>query len=96
MLAVFAESVIAALTISYVLMGVGLFVPLLAGLFLPSATTGMALSSIVAGLGAALTVHIVGFATAGWVTPAVAGLIASSLTLGVLLAVSALFRTQGH
>ena len=49
-LAMLAESVVSALTIFYTLMGVGLFVPVLTGLFIPRASTAAALASIVTGM----------------------------------------------
>jgi hypothetical protein len=49
-LAMTAESVIAALSIFYTLMGVGLFVPILAGLFIPRASSAGAVASTVCGV----------------------------------------------
>ena len=77
-LAIALGSVVDALTIFYTLLSVSLFVPILAGLFVPRTGSAAALASIAAGVGAML---IVQFATGGrgWgiVTPALGGLIAA-------------------
>lgn len=79
-LAIALGSVVNALTIFYTLLSVGLFVPIVAGLYAPSATTTHAMASIVVGVA---TVLIVQFWTAGTgvagLTPALSGLIASVL-----------------
>jgi SSS family solute:Na+ symporter len=77
-LAILLGSVVAALTIFYTLLGVSLFVPIIAGLYVPRTSTAGALASIAAGVAAALTVHA---ATGGrgWgpLNPALAGLLAA-------------------
>ncbi len=77
-LAILLGSVVSALTIFYTLMGVSLFVPVLAGLYLPRASSRDAIRSIVCGVGVVLGLQ---FGTAGHgiagVTPALAGLLAA-------------------
>jgi SSS family solute:Na+ symporter len=77
-LAVTAASIVLLLTIFYTLLTVSLFVPIVAGLFVPRTTARDALASIVAGLSGML---IIQFATQGrgWglVTPALGGLAAA-------------------
>ncbi len=77
-LAIGSEGVIKTLTIFYALLGVSLFVPILAGLYVPRTSSASALASIAAGVGSMLFVHV---ATGGhgWgaITPEVAGLSAA-------------------
>jgi len=84
--AVVAPSVIGALTIFYTLLSVCLFVPVMAGLFLPRVGTREALASIAVGVPLTLVLH---FATGGrglgWLPPALAGIAAASLA-GILVA----------
>src|SRR5205814_5227302 len=61
-LAIVLADVIESLTIFYTLLGVTLFVPILAGLYVPRTTSTAALASIAAGIAAML---IVQFTTAG-------------------------------
>ena len=79
-LAIGLGSVLNALTIFYSLLGVSLFVPILAGLYVRRAGTPEALASIGCGVATMIAVH---FTTGGrgifGVTPALAGLAASSL-----------------
>jgi solute:Na+ symporter, SSS family len=91
-LAIALGSVVEALTIFYSLLTVSLFVPVVAGLFVPRTSSQGALGSIGAGVGVMLILH---FATGGkgWymLTPSVAGLLAAhaawliSLLLGSCL-----------
>lgn len=78
MLAIVLGSVVNALTIFYTLLGVSLFVPIVAGLFAPRTTTAGALAAIAGGVAGMLAVQ---FTTAGrgWgiMTPALAGLLAA-------------------
>src|SRR5262249_8897390 len=80
--------VIESLTIFYTLLGVGLFVPIVAGLFVPRTTSAGALASIVAGIAGMLGLQ---WATGGhgWaqMTPALAGLLASMAAWVVSLAI---------
>ncbi|MFN7978737.1 MAG: sodium:solute symporter family protein [Vicinamibacterales bacterium] len=87
MLAMTAESVIAALSIFYTLMGVGLFVPILAGLFVPRATTSGALAATLMGIAAVLAVQTFGNPGPAWMTPAMYGLLMSVVAMAVSLAV---------
>lgn len=86
-LAVTAESVIGALSVFYTLMGVGLFVPMLAGLFVPRASTAGAVASTVLGVAAVLAVQRVGHPGPPWMTPAMWGLIVSVVVMTVSLVV---------
>lgn len=85
MLAMTAESVIAALSIFYTLMGVGLFVPILAGLFVPRATTAGALAATLTGIAAVLTVQTFGHPGPTWMTPAMFGLLTSVVAMAASL-----------
>ena len=78
-LAIVLGSVVSALTVFYTLIGVSLFVPIVAGLYVRRTSTAGALTSIAAGVCGALVVQA---ATGGrgWgvVTPALAGLAAAT------------------
>jgi SSS family solute:Na+ symporter len=91
MLAVALGSVVNALTIFYTLIGVSLFVPIVAGLYVRRTSSAGALSSMVAGVCAALSVHL---ATGGrgWgaFSPAIAGLGAAAAVWVISLAVAPL------
>ena len=87
MLAMTAESVIGALSIFYTLMGVGLFVPMLAGLFSPRAPTAGALAATLAGIAAVLAVQTFGHPGPSWMTPAIWGLIVSVVAMAASLAI---------
>ena len=87
MIAMTAESIIDALSIFYTLMGVGLFVPILAGLFVPRATTAGALSATVLGIAAVLAVQTFGHPGPRWMTPAMFGLLTSVVAMAASLAV---------
>ncbi len=79
-LAIVSASVIGTLTIFYALLGVSLFVPILAGLYSPRTTAGGALAAIAAGVGTMLAINA---ATAGGgfgiVTPSLGGLAAATI-----------------
>jgi SSS family solute:Na+ symporter len=78
LLAIALGSVVNALTIFYTLIGVSLFVPILAGLYVRRASAAGALAAMIAGVGAALVAHVVtGGRGWGLVTPATAGLAAA-------------------
>ena len=87
LLAVVSPSVIGALSIFYTLLGVCLFVPMIAGLYVRRAGTPEALAAIGGGVAVMLAVHL---ATGGSgfrrVSPAMAGLIASTLACAGVLA----------
>jgi SSS family solute:Na+ symporter len=77
-LAWISEDVSRTLTIPYTLLGVSLFVPILAGLYTKNTRSHDALASIVAGVAGMLVVDV-STGGAGWgiVTPALAGLAAA-------------------
>lgn len=88
-LAMTAESVISALTIFYTLMGVGLFVPILAGLFIPRASSAGAVASTLCGVLGVLAVQTFGHPGPSWMTPAIWGLLAAVAAMAVSLVVTA-------
>src|SRR5215472_8346601 len=77
-LAIVLGSVVNALTIFYTLIGVSLFVPILAGLYTRRTSAASALATMIAGVCAALSVHLV-TGGRGWgiLSPAIAGLAAA-------------------
>jgi solute:Na+ symporter, SSS family len=76
--AIVSRSVIDVLSIFYTLLGVSLFVPVLAGLYVPHVGTTEALAAIVAGVGGMLTMYLATAGRgAGVLTPALFGLIAA-------------------
>jgi SSS family solute:Na+ symporter len=87
-LAISLGSVVNALTIFYTLIGVSLFLPIVAGLSVPRASASGALATMAAGAVVALTVHVV-TGGSGWgaFSPAIAGLTAAAgvwvISLGV-------------
>jgi SSS family solute:Na+ symporter len=85
-LAIVSPTVIGVLTIFYTLLGVSLFVPILAGLYVPAAGTRHALVAMVLGVGTVLWVQ---FSTGGrgfgmW-TPALVGLTAAIVGFALML-----------
>ena len=88
--AIVSPTVIGVLTIFYTLLGVSLFVPILAGLYVPAAGTRQVLVAMVLGVG---TVMAVQFATGGrgfgGLTPALVGLAAGIAGFLVMLAIGA-------
>ena len=87
-LAIVLADVIESLTIFYTLLGVSLFVPIVAGLYVPRTTSGGALASIAAGVGGMLAVQVM-TGGQGWgpITPALGGLLASLAAWVISLAV---------
>jgi solute:Na+ symporter, SSS family len=83
-LAIALGSVVDALTIFYTLLSVSLFVPMLAGLFVPAASTRDALAAIGGGVSVMLIIQL---ATAGRgfgvLTPALGGIVAASVAWAV-------------
>jgi len=81
-----AASIVTVLSIFYVLMGVGLFVPILSGLYIRRAGSPEVMGAIVAGVGAAAIRQFVfgGVPLFGF-TPPMAGLAAASATFTMLL-----------
>jgi SSS family solute:Na+ symporter len=88
LLAIGLGSVVNALTIFYTLIGVSLFVPILAGLYSRRTTSANALATMIAGVCAAVVVHATtGGRGWGLVSPAIAGLAAASVAWVISLAV---------
>jgi solute:Na+ symporter, SSS family len=84
-LAVVAKTVIDALTIFYTLLGVSLFVPMMAGLYDRRATSVSALAAAAAGVGLVLLVHVsTGGRGVGGLTPAMTGLIAAAVAFAIV------------
>jgi SSS family solute:Na+ symporter len=87
-LAILLETVIGALTIFYSLLGVSLFVPVIAGLYTRRAGASEALASIAAGMG---TLLYVTFTTDGrgygLLNPNLLGLAAAALAFGIVMVV---------
>jgi SSS family solute:Na+ symporter len=89
LLAIGLGSVVNALTIFYTLIGVSLFVPIVAGLYVRRTSSAGALTSMVAGVSAALSVHAsTGGRGWGLLTPAIAGLAAAAAVWVITLAVA--------
>jgi SSS family solute:Na+ symporter len=89
LLAIALGSVVNALTIFYTLVGVSLFVPILAGLYVRRTSAAGALAAMIAGAGAALAVHVItGGRGWGLVSPAIAGLAAASAAWVITLFIS--------
>jgi SSS family solute:Na+ symporter len=87
-LAVVSGDVIATLTIFYSLLSVGLFVPIVAGLYVPRTSSLGALLAIAAGVGGMLIVQMAtGGRGWGMLTPAPAGLIAACAVWLISLAI---------
>lgn len=79
-LAIALGSVVNAVTIFYTLLSVSLFVPLLAGLYIPKAATADALAAIGGGICAVLAVQFgTTTSTLAGLTPALAGLMVAAL-----------------
>ncbi len=90
-LGIVLADVIESLTIFYTLLGVSLFVPIVAGLYVPRTTTGGALASIAAGIAGMVAVQTT-TAGRGWglMPPAVAGLLAAVAAWVISLAIGSL------
>jgi solute:Na+ symporter, SSS family len=94
-LAVVLADVIESLTIFYTLLGVSLFVPIIAGLYVPRTTSAGALASIVAGVGGMLVVHtMTGGRGWGMMTPALVGLLAAIAGWVISLAAEATLNAR--
>jgi len=79
-LALFSEDLVQTLSIFYALLGVSLFVPVVAGLYVRRTNTDAALAAIVGGVGGLLVVQgATGGAGFGWLGPAPAGLLCAVL-----------------
>jgi len=88
-LAILLADVIESLTIFYTLLGVSLFVPIVAGLYVPRTSSAGALVAIGAGITGMLIVQVL-TAGRGWLflSPALAGLAASIAAWGATLAIA--------
>jgi SSS family solute:Na+ symporter len=85
-LAITSASIVTLLTIFYSLLTASLFVPILAGLYVPRARTPEALSSIVCGVTAMIAVHFgTGGRGYGVLTPALAGILAACAAFAIVL-----------
>jgi SSS family solute:Na+ symporter len=86
LLSIYLSTIVQAMTVFYSLLGVSLFVPVLAGLYSRRAGQTEALGSIAAGV---LTLLVVRFGVAGrapWLDPTLCGLVAAGLVFfGILL-----------
>jgi SSS family solute:Na+ symporter len=95
-LALVLGSVVDALTIFYTLLGVSLFVPIVAGLYSRRTSSRDALAAIVAGVAAMLVVQLV-TGGRGWrlVTPAFAGIAAAVVAWWISLVFNSAERPNG-
>ena len=97
LLAIALGSVVNALTIFYTLIGVSLFVPILAGLYVRRTTASGALTTMIAGVAVALAVHVfTGGRGLGPITPAIAGLAAAVAAWVITLFVFRRPAEAGH
>lgn len=79
LLSIYLSTVIGALTIFYSLLGVALFVPVVAGLYTRRPGSAAALAAITAGVAALLIVRFGLGATYLWLDPTLAGLVAAAV-----------------
>lgn len=87
-LALVAETIIGTLSFFYSILGVSLFVPIVGGLYVRRVRTFEALAAIGGGIVVMLSVQLTtGGAGIGWLTPPMAGLLASLAAALVVLAV---------
>ena len=88
LLAVRLPNVISALSIFYSLLGVSLFVPIIAGLYVKRAGTPEALASVAAGIGSLLFLRGQPWAAKSiWFNPSLAGLVAAAVAFFLVAAV---------
>jgi len=88
LLAVRLPNVIAALSIFYSLLGVSLFVPIVAGLYVARAGTPEALASVAAGIGTLLFLRAQPWTVSSiWFNPSLAGLVAAAAAFFLVVAV---------
>jgi SSS family solute:Na+ symporter len=84
-LALGSEDLVQTLTIFYALLGVSLFVPIVAGLYVRRSTATGALAAIAAGVSGMMTVQLLtGGAGYGVLTPAPAGLLAAAAAWAIV------------
>jgi SSS family solute:Na+ symporter len=95
-LALGSEDLVQTLTVFYALLGVSLFVPIVAGLYVRRSTSAGALAAIAAGVGGMMTVQLLtGGAGYGILTPAPAGLIAAGAGWAIVTVVNPA-RARSH
>lgn len=94
MLAVALPGVVSSLTIFYSLLGVSLFVPVVAGLHSRRPGAGEALAAAAAGILALVAARSVSDG-GGWMVPPAWGLLAAAAAYGAFFAVRRLIRRQG-
>jgi SSS family solute:Na+ symporter len=89
-LALASEDLVRTLSIFYALLGVSLFIPIVAGLYVPRTTSAGAMAAIAGGVGGMLVVQVAtNGAGYGLLGPAPAGLIAATVAWAVSLAARA-------
>lgn len=89
-LAIVSPTVIGVLTIFYTLLGVSLFVPILAGLYIPAAGTRQVMVAMILGVGTVIAVQVAtGGRGYGWFTPALVGLAVGAAGFVVMMMVGA-------
>ncbi|HET9270918.1 MAG TPA: hypothetical protein VFO31_22225, partial [Vicinamibacterales bacterium] len=87
LLSIYLSAIVQAMTVFYSLLGVSLFVPVLAGLYSKRAGSAEALGSIAAGV---LTLLVVRFGVAArypWLDPTLTGLVAAALVFFAIFVV---------
>lgn len=92
LLSIYLATVIGALTIFYSLLGVSLFVPVIAGLYTTRPGSAAALAAIVAGIATLLTVRFGFEGTSRWLDPTLAGLAAAAVAFAVTAACTRIRR----
>lgn len=83
--AIWASSIIGALSVFYSLLGVSLFVPVVAGLHLRRTGTAEALAGIAAGVVLTLALKLSGVTKVGFATPELVGILAAAGCFGLVL-----------
>ena len=83
-LSIYLATVVAALTIFYSLLGVSLFVPVIAGLYTVRPGSAAALTAIVAGVATLLAVRAGLFGSQPWLDPTLTGIVVASIAFAVV------------
>lgn len=86
LLAIFSPTIIAALSVFYALLGVTLFVPVVAGLHRRRTGSLEAVASIAGGITVALAMRMAGVARVGLFTPELAGICAAAIAFAAVAA----------
>jgi SSS family solute:Na+ symporter len=86
LLAIFSPTIIAALSVFYALLGVTLFVPVVAGLHRRRTGPPEAVASIAGGITVALAMRMAGVARVGLFTPELAGICAAAIAFAAVAA----------